>query len=274
MSGGLKFLTREFGWARASREVAERPVGTLTKLSSETWRLEINAPWLRPTCSKGWILDQNRVQGEGKYGRRALTSTKSNCEQGLVSVAVGQSSYQVIVPWQMLSAFATSFSAAAVTRSLDACFCLELYNILWGWCEFSSVSALKCKVLACMLTDQALSAAPAEVWKTTPGCSALYPLTAAPWSRLFDRFSFSKTWCIFFSPCVISYGIQSFPQYLAFVIRRICVKGLWEWRQSRCDPTHKTASYLTAVIVFCVNIQVIFGFFSFVASTQTCLIKH
>lgn len=87
VSGGLKFLTREFGWARASREVAERPVGILTKLSSETWRLEIDAPWLRPTCSKGWILDQNRVQGEGKYGRRALTSTKCNCEQGLVSVA-------------------------------------------------------------------------------------------------------------------------------------------------------------------------------------------
>lgn len=72
VSGGLKFLTREFGWARASREVAERPVGILTKLSSETWRLQIKAPWLRPTCSKGWILDQNRVQGEGKIWSPSL----------------------------------------------------------------------------------------------------------------------------------------------------------------------------------------------------------
>lgn len=63
VSGGLKFLTRKFGWARASREVAQRPVGILTKLSSETWRLEIKAPWLRRTCFKGWIVDQNRVQG-------------------------------------------------------------------------------------------------------------------------------------------------------------------------------------------------------------------
>lgn len=125
VSGGLKFLIREFGWARASRGSSW----------TSSWHTDEVVFGNLKAWDKSTMTSTNMFQGldtgskpSSRWAKKWSSSFDVHdrkCEQCLVSIAVGQSAIKLgYCSVTNVSLFATSLSATTFTRSPDIFFCL------------------------------------------------------------------------------------------------------------------------------------------------------